>query len=113
MLDEKCHFFILECFQNFLSEFSRIHPSLVEKARMQPFPFYIIIQFLRNFPIKNPFLKVFQNILKNNFFEDINTCEDLAIVLNRCTSELKEKIRQEYNGNYENFETALYHYFLV
>ena len=65
------------------------------------------------FPIKNPFLKVFQNILKNNFFKDINTCEDLAIVLNRCTSELKEKIRQEYNGNNENFETALYHYFLV
>lgn len=113
MLDEKCHLFILECFQKFLSEFSRIHPSLVEKARMQPFPFSIVIQFLRNFPIKNPFLKVFQNILKKNFSQDIHTCEDLANVLNRCTSELKEKIRQEYNGNYENFETALYQYLLV
>jgi hypothetical protein len=113
MLEDKCHFFLLECYHKFLAEFTRIHPVLVAKSIHQPFPFSILVQFFRNFPVKNPFLKVFQNILKRNLPENIKTCEDLSNVLNHCTSELKEKIIQEYSGNFENFETALYQYLLA
>jgi hypothetical protein len=115
MLEEKCHQFLLDSLQKFLAEFTRIHSQLVVNSKLHPIPFRVVLQFLHSFPVKNPFLRVFQTFLKKNLPEEISTVnlDDFAHILNACTSMIKEKIIQEYNGNYENFEIALYQYLLA
>jgi len=114
-MDDKCHQFTLQSFHHFLAEFTRLHHAIVTKSQFQPIPFGVILQFLRKFPIKNPFLKVFQKLLRKSIIletivEKEVTCHDFVSILNTCSITLKETIIQDYDGNYEKFEVALYQY---